>query len=164
VRDSCFRGFVYKHGRRGSRESAVVGVAHIMAGASKNSLWVVSSVFRKNLFSGKAAIVTGGGTGIGRAITQELLYLGCWLLITCVLREVTEFTEAASVYGPDGISKQGSPSISRCHFRAELKTHLYTLAFHWLFVWELLKRLNWTELNWTIARFGLRLVNCCFVL
>ena len=36
----------------------------------------VSSVFRPALFAGKAAIVTGGGTGIGMAITQELLHLG----------------------------------------------------------------------------------------
>ena len=36
----------------------------------------VSSVFRSGLFDGKVAIVTGGGTGIGLAITQELLYLG----------------------------------------------------------------------------------------
>jgi len=48
-----------------------------MAGVSKNTTSIVSSVFRNNLLSGKAAIVTGGGTGIGRAITQELLYLGC---------------------------------------------------------------------------------------
>ena len=52
-----------------------------------NPAWVVSSVFRKNLFSGKAAIVTGGGTGIGRAITQELLYLGSVLLINYVLTD-----------------------------------------------------------------------------
>ena len=37
---------------------------------------VVSSVFRKGLFEGRSAIVTGGGTGIGKAITEELLYLG----------------------------------------------------------------------------------------
>ena len=39
-----------------------------------------------------------------------------------------------------------SPSISRSQFRAGLKTHLLRLAFQWLFLWELLKRLNWTEL------------------
>ena len=38
-----------------------------------------------------------------------------------------------------------SPSISRSQFRAGLNTHLFKLAFHWLFLWELLKRLNWTE-------------------
>ena len=36
----------------------------------------VSSVFRAGLFNGKTAIVTGGATGIGCAIAQELLYLG----------------------------------------------------------------------------------------
>ncbi|XP_048728098.2 peroxisomal trans-2-enoyl-CoA reductase-like [Ostrea edulis] len=41
----------------------------------------VSSVFRSGLFNGKVAIVTGGSTGIGRAITQELLYLGCKVII-----------------------------------------------------------------------------------
>ena len=34
------------------------------------------SVFRSGLFSGKVAIVTGGGTGIGKAIATELLHLG----------------------------------------------------------------------------------------
>lgn len=34
------------------------------------------SVFRSGLFAGKTAIVTGGATGIGYAITKELLYLG----------------------------------------------------------------------------------------
>jgi len=51
-----------------------------------------------------------------------------------------------------------SPSISRSQFRAGLKTHLFRLAFHWLFLWELLKRLNWTELNWVgewvVGRWG----------
>jgi len=40
-----------------------------------------------------------------------------------------------------------SPSISRSQFRAGLKTHLFRLAFHWLFLWELWKKLNWTELT-----------------
>ena len=34
------------------------------------------SVFRTKLFEGRVAIVTGGATGIGRAITYELLTLG----------------------------------------------------------------------------------------
>ncbi len=34
------------------------------------------SVFRPGLFKNCVAIVTGGGTGIGRAISYELLTLG----------------------------------------------------------------------------------------
>lgn len=36
----------------------------------------ISSVLRQGLFKGKVAIVTGGATGIGNAITKELLFLG----------------------------------------------------------------------------------------
>ncbi|XP_077517865.1 peroxisomal trans-2-enoyl-CoA reductase-like [Amblyomma americanum] len=41
----------------------------------------VGSIFRQNLFKGKVAIVTGGATGLGKAITEELLYLGCSVTI-----------------------------------------------------------------------------------
>jgi len=34
------------------------------------------SVFKPNLFKNCVAIVTGGGTGIGRAISYELIHLG----------------------------------------------------------------------------------------
>lgn len=36
----------------------------------------VRSMLRDGLFAGRVAIVTGGATGIGMAITQELLHLG----------------------------------------------------------------------------------------
>jgi len=39
------------------------------------------SVFRPNLFQNSVAIVTGGATGIGRAISYELLHLGAKVVI-----------------------------------------------------------------------------------
>jgi peroxisomal trans-2-enoyl-CoA reductase len=40
------------------------------------------SVFRAGIFKGKVAVVTGGGTGIGFAISSELLSLGCNVVIS----------------------------------------------------------------------------------
>lgn len=42
----------------------------------------VASIFRPGLFNHKVAIVTGGGTGIGKAISVELLELGCNVVIS----------------------------------------------------------------------------------
>lgn len=50
------------------------------------------TVFRNDLFLGKVAIVTGGGTGIGRAITKELAMLGCRVVIASRKMEKLETT------------------------------------------------------------------------
>lgn len=51
------------------------------------------SVFRSDLFSGKVAIVTGGGSGIGRGITEELVSLGCTVVIAA--RKLERLQKAA---------------------------------------------------------------------
>ncbi|KAG4070070.1 hypothetical protein HA402_013730 [Bradysia odoriphaga] len=48
------------------------------------------SVFKAGLFKDCVAIVTGGGTGIGRAITYELLTLGCKVVIASRNQEKLE--------------------------------------------------------------------------
>ncbi|RUS89240.1 hypothetical protein EGW08_002983 [Elysia chlorotica] len=63
-----------------------------MASAARSK--IASSVFRKGLFKDKVAIVTGGGTGIGKGITKELLYLGCNVMIASRNPEKLEKGEA----------------------------------------------------------------------
>eukprot|EP00527_Entomoneis_sp_CCMP2396_P002534 CAMPEP_0198137674 /NCGR_PEP_ID=MMETSP1443-20131203/1144_1 /TAXON_ID=186043 /ORGANISM="Entomoneis sp., Strain CCMP2396" /LENGTH=304 /DNA_ID=CAMNT_0043799183 /DNA_START=15 /DNA_END=929 /DNA_ORIENTATION=+ len=48
------------------------------------------SVFRPNLFQGRVALVTGGGTGIGRTIATELASLGCTVIIASRKAEICQ--------------------------------------------------------------------------
>ena len=65
----------------------------------------MQSVFRAGLFEGKVAIVTGGGTGIGKAIARELLYLGSKVVISS--RKEQRLQKAA-----DELSRYIQPSSS----------------------------------------------------
>ena len=73
-------------------------------------LYTMKSVFRAGLFEGKVAIVTGGGTGIGKAIARELLYLGSKVVISA--RKEDRLQQAA-----DELARYIQPSST-----AEVKT------------------------------------------
>ena len=70
------------------------------------------SVFRKGLFAGKVALVTGGGTGIGKAITTELLTLGCKVVIAS--RSMDKLNEAAK-----DLEHLGNVLPLQCNIRKE---------------------------------------------
>ena len=58
------------------------------------------TVFRPNLFEGQTAIVTGGGSGIGRCIAHELTALGATVVITG--RRVAKLEAVAEEIRDDG--------------------------------------------------------------
>ncbi len=70
------------------------------------------SVFRPGLFAGKAALVTGGGTGIGKAIATELLTLGCKVAIAS--RSEEKLAKAT-----EELSKIGEVEKVQCNIRNE---------------------------------------------
>lgn len=59
------------------------------------------SIFSSNLFKGKCALVSGGGTGIGFAIAQELGRLGARVILAA--RDVSRLEEAALKLQEQGI-------------------------------------------------------------
>lgn len=79
----------------------------------------VRSVFRPGLLRGKSAVVTGGGSGIGFAIAQELLQLGCSVVISS--RNVQRLQEAQERLRSGVVYENGSPEVSHavCNIRDE---------------------------------------------
>ncbi|XP_028663364.1 peroxisomal trans-2-enoyl-CoA reductase [Erpetoichthys calabaricus] len=78
----------------------------------------VRSVFREGLFNQKVAIVTGGGTGIGRSIAAELLSLGCSVIIASRNKErLTRASEELSVKIPASSPAKVTPV--QCNIRNE---------------------------------------------
>ncbi|XP_022063305.1 peroxisomal trans-2-enoyl-CoA reductase [Acanthochromis polyacanthus] len=77
-----------------------------------------ASVFRPGLFSHKVAIVTGGGTGLGKAISAELLELGCNVVISS---RKAERLEAAAQEMRKKIPPSSPASVTPvpCNIRSE---------------------------------------------
>jgi len=70
------------------------------------------SVFRPGLFKDRVAIVTGGGTGIGRAISEELLSLGASVVIAS--RNEEKVAAAA-----EDLRQLGHVISTKCNIRKE---------------------------------------------
>jgi len=71
------------------------------------------SVFRKDLFQNKTAIVTGGGTGIGFAIAKQLAFLGCTVVIGSRSKHSNKLQDAAAEINAF-VQKHGAKATNQC--------------------------------------------------
>lgn len=71
------------------------------------------SIFRPDLFAGQTIIVTGGGTGIGRAIAHELASLGAHLILAA--RKMEQLERVVKEIENSG----GSAKAILCNIRKE---------------------------------------------
>ena len=68
------------------------------------------TVFCRDLFANKVAIVTGGGTGLGKAITKELSLLGCRVVIAA--RKLERLKDAAKELNESSSTGGGTTTTS----------------------------------------------------
>lgn len=79
----------------------------------------VVSIFRRNLFNNRVAIVTGGSTGIGRTIAYELLYLGCRVVIASRNDERLQTTAAQMNHDFPSDTSEAHVTAIPCNIRKE---------------------------------------------
>ncbi len=78
----------------------------------------LKTVFCKDLFLGRVAIVTGGGTGIGKAISKELARLGCKVVIAS--RKMEKLEAAAKEMNADkSVANEARIFTYECNIRNE---------------------------------------------
>ena len=80
------------------------------------------SVFTPHLFDGKVAVVTGGGSGIGRCVAHELAALGAQVAL--VGRKMEKLQKVAEEIAQDG----GKVSFQVCDIRQEEAVKLTVAA------------------------------------
>ena len=88
---------------------------------------VVNSIFRPGLFKGKVAIVTGCGTGIGKAITQELLHLGAKVVVAS--RNEERLRLAAKEMSDMADSPEANVRAVPCNIREESQVNIMSCKF-----------------------------------
>lgn len=76
----------------------------------------IRSVFSRKLFAGQVAIVTGGATGIGAAIANELCYLGCNVVIASRKEENLKVAVEKMQTNPE---LKGKVVATKCNIRKE---------------------------------------------
>ena len=86
------------------------------------------TVFCRDLFANKVAIVTGGGTGLGKAITKELSLLGCTVVIAARklerLKDVAKELNQSSGGGATTTSLPDRVYPYQCNIRHEEQVSL----------------------------------------
>jgi peroxisomal trans-2-enoyl-CoA reductase len=77
----------------------------------------MSSIYRANLFASTTAVVTGGGTGIGKAIAKELLGLGGRVVLAS--RNAERLAAAVAELQPHAAAGKDAVSSFTCNIRDE---------------------------------------------